>query len=215
MEKKDVIGEDTLQKIEVAMAKGRHWAAYNSRAVFFSPDTIELFRTKGEAIGFAAVRKEAGDDYHIFHALTPADLYRRLDQGEGKHPEAEDPGLAETKVISEVRRPKKVTLSMSREDYDRICNLCAASACRTMSEYARKVLLQKPVIVIHRNQAAEDFLAAAIEIKNELQAAVSYFDKQSHQTDGLDSGTEKQLLMEKAEEIRRLLTQIYEQCLHT
>ena len=44
------------------------------------------------------------------------------------------------------------------------------TTCRKLSEYARNVLLQKPVIIKFRNQSADDFLDEMILLKNELNA---------------------------------------------
>ncbi|HEY4877096.1 MAG TPA: plasmid mobilization relaxosome protein MobC [Puia sp.] len=88
------------------------------------------------------------------------------------------------------------------EEYNTIYDFYFETTCRKLSEYARNVLLQKPVSIIYHNQTAEDFLSAMNELKNKLDSAIKILDTNSESS--------KQNLLDKAEEIRVRMNQIYE-----
>lgn len=55
-----------------------------------------------------------------------------------------------------------------------------------LSEYARNVLLQKPVQVKVRNQSADEILSALLKIKKELNAIGNNFNQAVHKLHTLD-----------------------------
>lgn len=63
-----------------------------------------------------------------------------------------------------------ISFRVKPAEYDRIHNFFSATTCRKLSEYARNVLLQKPVVVKYRNQSADDFLVEVLQLKKELNA---------------------------------------------
>jgi hypothetical protein len=202
MERKDIMDSDTQLKVEMALAARKNWIAYNSKTHFFDTGSIELFRTKIQAISYAAVPREAGEHYHICHALTLAGFYRKIG---GRNSASLQKDIPSAPVTDKDKTFRKMHVAMTLKDYERVSNLYEASACRTLSEYFRKVLLQKPVMILYRNQAAEDFLSMAIDLKNELHAAVRHLPQEDMQSD-------KQILTDKIDEISRRLTQLYELC---
>ena len=50
-----VIAEETLEKIELALAQGRNWIAYDSNAYFLEGSNIDVFGTNVQAINFATL----------------------------------------------------------------------------------------------------------------------------------------------------------------
>lgn len=63
-----------------------------------------------------------------------------------------------------------ISFRVKPDEYDKIHGHFEKTTCRKLSEYARKVLLQKPVIVKFRNQSADDFLSEILQLKRELNA---------------------------------------------
>jgi len=58
--------------------------------------------------------------------------------------------------------PKKVkdlrlNIRLSPQEWDKIHRLAANTTCRSVSEYARKVLAKQPVTVFYRNQSFDIF----------------------------------------------------------
>ena len=75
--------------------------------------------------------------------------------------------------MSEEQTNKKkgwISFRVKPEEYDKIHQHLKTTKHRKLSEYARKVLLNKPVVVMYRNESADAVLSAMIELKNELNS---------------------------------------------
>ncbi|RXK87020.1 plasmid mobilization protein [Filimonas effusa] len=118
---------------------------------------------------------------------------------------------------------RRITIRLKPEEFTRIEAATKASTHRKISEYARRVLLNKPVTVKYRNQSADELLSLLNTIKNELSAIGNNFNQSVHKLHTMDTVTEiknwaiineasKNILMQKVEEIRIKLIQIYEAC---
>ncbi len=95
---------------------------------------------------------------------------------------------------------------------------------KNLSNYIRKVSLQKPVIVKYRNQSADDFLRDMLELKKELNAVGNNFNQAVKKLHILDKIPEfrswvttnrslQRSLISKVEEIKLRMNQLYEQWL--
>ncbi len=95
---------------------------------------------------------------------------------------------------------------------------------RSLSNYMRKVSMQKPVIVKYRNQSADDFLKDMLLLKKELSAVGNNFNQAVHKLHLLDKIPEfrswifqydalQRSLVAKVEEIKLRMNQLYEQWL--
>ena len=72
--------------------------------------------------------------------------------------------------MSEHRIPSWISFRVKPAEYKKIHGLFSNSTHRKLSEYARNVLLQKPVIIRTRNESADQFLHEMIGLKKELNA---------------------------------------------
>lgn len=63
-----------------------------------------------------------------------------------------------------------ISFRVKPKEYDIIYGRFTKTTCRKLSEYARNVLLEKPVTVKFRNESADNFLAEMISLKSELNA---------------------------------------------
>ena len=69
-----------------------------------------------------------------------------------------------------IKRPKKILkFFVAEEAFETINALYAKTECHTMSEYLRRVCVQKPVIIVHRNETAEDHLTHMLHLKKDLE----------------------------------------------
>ena len=95
---------------------------------------------------------------------------------------------------------------------------------RSLSEYIRKVSMQRPVIVKYRNQSADDFLKQMLELKKDLNGIGNNFNQAVHKLHILDTIPEfrmwigqytnlHKMLVEKVEEIKLRMNQLYDQWL--
>lgn len=54
-------------------------------------------------------------------------------------------------------RLRRLNIRLSQQEWDKIHKLAENTTCRSVSEYARKVLAEKPVKVFYRNQSFDAF----------------------------------------------------------
>ena len=127
--------------------------------------------------------------------------------------------------MSENKTNKKkgwISFRVKPEEYDKIHQYLNSTTHRKLSEYARKVLLNKPVTVKYRNQTADEFLPAMIPLKNELNSIGKNFNQAVKKLHTLNQISEFKVWLimhepdiktglQKIEEIKTKLIQIYEQ----
>ena len=93
---------------------------------------------------------------------------------------------------------------------------------RSISNYVRKVALQKPVVIKYRNQSADDFLKEMLLLKKELNAIGNNFNQAVHKLHLLDKIPEfrfwithyeglQQAVVNKVEDIKLQVAKLYEQ----
>ena len=125
---------------------------------------------------------------------------------------------------SKQARSKWLTIRLNEHEETKLNRFFSSSTSRSLSEYARDVLLKEPVTILYRSQSADDFLAEMLLLKNELNAIGKNFNQAVHKLHTLDRDSQikawailnessKDLLMKKAEEIKEKMSQIYEQWL--
>ena len=127
--------------------------------------------------------------------------------------------------MSENKTNKKkgwISFRVKPEEYDKIHQYLNSTTHRKLSEYARKVLLKKPVTVKYRNQTADELLSAMIPLKNELNSIGKNFNQAVKKLHTLNQISEFKIWLimheqdikiglHKIEEIKTKLIQIYEQ----
>ena len=84
------------------------------------------------------------------------------------------------KKKNEEVRKQFFKIRMNGCELQELKKLKAQSTERSASNYARKVLLQKPVTIRYRNASADDFLKQMIELKKELNAIGNNFNQAVH-----------------------------------
>jgi hypothetical protein len=125
------------------------------------------------------------------------------------------------KASKTVRR-KWFKVRVTDDELRKITAFSKSATTKGASDYARNILLQKPVIVKYRNQSADDILSEMIRIKNELNAIGNNFNQAVHKLHTLDKIQEikiwliqsemfRQSFMNKVEEIRLQMIKIHEQ----
>jgi hypothetical protein len=113
---------------------------------------------------------------------------------------------------------------MNEAGVDQLKRLQQQSTERSVSNYVRKVALQKPLIVKYRNQTADDFLKEMMLLKKELNAIGNNFNQVVHKLHILDTIPEfrfwvkhyqglQQSVAAKVQDINRKVIQLYEQWL--
>lgn len=121
-------------------------------------------------------------------------------------------------------RTKWLHLRLRQEEYDKLHKQFKKTTCRKLSDYARKILLGKPVTSTYRNQSLDDFMAEAMRLRNELNGIGNNFNQAVKKLHTLHQITEfrswiityeleKQTLLNKVEEIKNYIQKIAEKWL--
>ena len=111
-------------------------------------------------------------------------------------------------------RTKWLHLRLTPDEYQKIMKEFNKSTCRKISDYARKNLLQKPIVNTYRNQSLDDFMAEMIRLRGELNAIGNNFNQAVkklhtlHQINDfkhwlLSYELEKKILFNKVDEIKK------------
>jgi hypothetical protein len=127
------------------------------------------------------------------------------------------------KQENEVRR-KMVVTRMNQFEFEKMESFRKQSTERSLSNYIRKVVTQKPVTMNYRNQSADDFLDQMLELKKDLNGIGNNFNQAVHKLHILDKIPEfrewiyqyetlHKKLAEKVEEIKLRMNQLYNQWL--
>ena len=114
---------------------------------------------------------------------------------------------------------KWLHIRLKEIEYDRINQKFSKSTCRKLSEYARRVLLEKQITVNQRNQSLDDFMAEMIRLRNELNAIGNnlnqsvkklYMLSQIHEFRNwiISNENRTKILFEKVDEIKNKINQI-------
>lgn len=122
--------------------------------------------------------------------------------------------MSETK-----KRDKWLHIRLKEDEHSKINKKFSNSTCRKLSEYARRVLLDKVITVNQRNQSLDDFMAEMIRLRNELNAIGNNFNqsvKKLHTLNQLEefknwltsNENNQKNLLEKVEEIKSKINQI-------
>lgn len=121
-------------------------------------------------------------------------------------------------------RTRWLNIRLKEDEQNKLNRLFNRSKSSSLSEYARQVLLQEPVIISYRSQTADDFLAEMIGLKNELNAIGKNYNQVVHKLHTLDHDAQikawmeqhenaKQHFMKMAAEIKEKVNEIYQQWL--
>ena len=119
-------------------------------------------------------------------------------------------------------RGKMIVVRMNEKEYKLLEDFHQRSTHKYLSAYARKVLLQKPVIIKYRNQSADAFLKEMLVLTRELNAIGNNFNQAVNKLHMLDKIPEfrtwlltydnvQRELMRKIEEVRMRMDQLYKQ----
>jgi hypothetical protein len=74
-------------------------------------------------------------------------------------------------------RTKWLTIRMSEEEYQEAERLTGETTCHSLSEYSRRAILGKPVVMRYRNISLDDFMTGMLDLQNELNAIGANFNQ--------------------------------------
>ncbi len=117
-----------------------------------------------------------------------------------------------------------VKTRMNKKEYDQLQRLQRRTTDTSLSNYIRKVLLQKAVTIKYRNSSADDFLNDMLQLKKELHAIGNNYNQAVHKLHILEKIPEfrnwiisteqlRRSFFEKVDQIHTAINQLYEQWL--
>ncbi len=74
-------------------------------------------------------------------------------------------------------RTRIIGLRLTPGEYDQIEKKCKNSNTGKLSEYVRRVLLNKPITVYQRNQSLDDFMTEMMQLRSELNGIGNNFNQ--------------------------------------
>ena len=124
----------------------------------------------------------------------------------------------------DMKRSQWLHLRLNPTEYDQIHRQFTKTTCRKMSEYARKVLLHKPITATYRNQSLDDFMAEMMRLRQELNSLGNNFNQAVKKLHTLHQMVEfrawlmtweleRKILLNKVEEIKKSIDKIADQWL--
>jgi hypothetical protein len=121
-------------------------------------------------------------------------------------------------------RTKWLHLRLKPDEYTKLHKQFKKTTCRKLSDYARKILLGKPVVATYRNQSLDDFMTEMIHLRSELNSIGNNFNqavKKLHTLQQISEfrswiithELEKKILSNKVAEIKNHINKIADQWL--
>jgi hypothetical protein len=125
-----------------------------------------------------------------------------------------------------VNRSKLLQVRLTIKELEKIQIKYSQSTCRKLSDYVRRVLLEKPITVNQRNQSLDDFMTEMILLRNELNAVGNNFNQTVKRLHALQqmheiktwlilNETARQIIVSKIAEIKSKINQIDSQWLQS
>ena len=121
-------------------------------------------------------------------------------------------------------RKRIVGVRFTTKEYEQIEKKWKESTCRKLSEYVRKIIFNKPIVATYRNKSLDDLMTELIQVKKELNGIGNNFNqavKKLHTLHQIPEfkdwiemyEAEKNLLLNKVEEIKNVIGKIGEKWL--
>jgi hypothetical protein len=103
-------------------------------------------------------------------------------------------------------RPVIMSIHCSKKEYDKICLLLKNTTCRSISEYARKMMLRKPITVTNRNLSIDALIDTVNAIRRDIEVLIEHPSL---------SERDKATLAQQIGNLTPLFIQIADQCITT
>ena len=121
-------------------------------------------------------------------------------------------------------RTKWLHLRLTPNEYDRIYKSYTNTSCQKLSDYARSIILDKPITVYQRNKSLDDFMTEMVSLRNELNSIGNNFNQAVKKLHTLQQiaefrawiityELEKQILFNKVDEIKNRINKIADEWL--
>lgn len=121
-------------------------------------------------------------------------------------------------------RTQWLHVRLTLEEYQLLHQNFSGTTCRKLSDYARRILLNKPLTVTYRNQSLDELMTQLVGLQRELSSLSNNFNQAVKKLHTLDQiaeykawligyETEKKVLLSRVDQIRNCIHQIADQWL--
>lgn len=121
-------------------------------------------------------------------------------------------------------RTRIIGLRLTLKEYEQIEKKYKASTCRKLSDYVRRSIFEKPIVTNYRNQSLDDSMTEMMRLRNELNSVGNNFNQAVKKLHTLHQiaefrawlnayETEKNILLNKVEEIKNHIEKVGEKWL--
>ena len=118
-------------------------------------------------------------------------------------------------------RTRIIGLRLTFDEYRKIEKKWKASTCRKLSEYVRRSLFEKPIVMTYRNSSQDDLMTELTKLRNELNAVGNNFNQAVKKLHTLQQiaefkswliayEVEKKILQNKLDEVRNNIKKMLE-----
>ena len=118
-------------------------------------------------------------------------------------------------------RTRIIGLRLTFDEYKKIEKKWKASTCRKLSEYVRRSLFEKPIVMTYRNSSQDDLMTELTKLRNELNAVGNNFNQAVKKLHTLQQiaefkswliayEVEKKILSNKVDEVRNNVKKMLE-----
>lgn len=118
-------------------------------------------------------------------------------------------------------RTRIIGLRLTFDEYRKIEKKWKASTCRKLSEYVRRSLFEKPIVMTYRNSSQDDLMTELTKLRNELNAVGNNFNQTVKKLHTLQQiaefkswliayEVEKKILQNKLDEVRNNIKKMLE-----
>lgn len=118
-------------------------------------------------------------------------------------------------------RTRIIGLRLTFDEYRKIEKKWKASTCRKLSEYIRRGLFEKPIVMTYRNSSQDDLMTELTKLRNELNAVGNNFNQVVKRLNTLQQiaefrswliayEVEKKILQNKLDEVRNNIKKMLE-----
>jgi hypothetical protein len=118
-------------------------------------------------------------------------------------------------------RTRIIGLRLTFDEYRKIEKKWKASTCRKLSEYVRRSLFEKPIVMTYRNSSQDDLMTELTKLRNELNAVGNNYNQAIKKLHTLQQiaefkswliayEVEKKILQNKLDEVRNNIKKMLE-----
>jgi predicted metalloprotease with PDZ domain len=125
-----------------------------------------------------------------------------------------------------INRSELLQVRLTPKESEKINNKFSNSTSRNLSDFVRKILLDKPITIKTRNQSLDDFMKEMMALRSELNAIGNNYNQVVKRLNSLQHVEEikswllhnestRQILIYKIEEIKQKINSISDQWLRS